>query len=596
MAPPYKNAYSYFRADAIEFIKANRTWTSAQRAQTISSIWAGNQHVKDYYANHTRPQGRWLGRSPGLPNPNPIPAVPFTATDVDRTKSAHTMPVPAAPVSPIAAVPTAAPAAMPVVAPVYVDSQLHDFWPRLPWSTEPDMAPFSLEAIKNKHHPSACNAWLDTEPYMPPPSDESHWHGMKLLATGGYGAAGLWVEVDATNNISDRMVIKEANTFTKSAWRDPKNWRDRLPREIRIHELLEERRAVDPAMCRHIIRLRAHRLFMRLRRYRLYLDYYAGGDLNCAMKQCADNWKDGKDGANEDMIIPEGFVWYTIKALAEACLLLQNGTTSEIPVDGWRPITHLDLRLPNVLLNLNNPLAYEGMRKTAAGSSNSADADSAEEHPVVPVLADFGISFFSPKSDGCPISDNPDQYITSVDTRYPPEMHQQAEPYDIRLGEKTDVWGIGNIAWTLIANRQDDAGPFRCESWTPSATFAGWDGHVPLAIQCDRNNARHDDSDVLMAYSKTNPAANEYGPQIKELVRTCLNYEQDDRPTLKEIIAEAEQFLSDPDNHTFVDQIHDKDGLNLTLPDFPEFAIEESISEVKRIGRAENDDETPSSI
>jgi hypothetical protein len=36
---------------------------------------------------------------------------------------------------------------------------------------------------------------------MPPPRDSSQWHGTKLLATGGYGAAGLWVEADATNNI-----------------------------------------------------------------------------------------------------------------------------------------------------------------------------------------------------------------------------------------------------------------------------------------------------------------------------------------------------------------------------------------------------------
>ncbi|CAI9629812.1 unnamed protein product [Alternaria burnsii] len=43
----------------------------------------------------------------------------------------------------------------------------------------------------------------------------------------------------------DRLATRELETSTRSAWRDAKIHRDRLPREIRIHELLEERRAVD---------------------------------------------------------------------------------------------------------------------------------------------------------------------------------------------------------------------------------------------------------------------------------------------------------------------------------------------------------------
>jgi hypothetical protein len=188
------------------------------------------------------------------------------------------------------------------------------------------------------------------------------------------------------------MVIKEAKPLTARHWRDPKNWRDRLPHEIRIHELLEERRAVDPTMCHYIIRCRAHRLWMTSRRYRLYLDYHAGGDLNGAMKRCADNWKVRRP-ADESVFLPEGFVWYVIKALATACLVLQDGTTSDVPVDGWRPITHLDLHLPNVLLDVS--------AGAKVGDTDDADTDRAKVPPVVPILADFGISFFSPQSDDC---------------------------------------------------------------------------------------------------------------------------------------------------------------------------------------------------
>jgi len=89
-------------------------------------------------------------------------------------------------------------------APAYVSSNLHDFWPRLPWSAPDEPAPpfLDMQALKDdvdfvKGH------WLDTEPRMPPPNDNSRWHGIKLLGSGSYGAAGLWAEADAANNIRD---------------------------------------------------------------------------------------------------------------------------------------------------------------------------------------------------------------------------------------------------------------------------------------------------------------------------------------------------------------------------------------------------------
>jgi hypothetical protein len=150
------------------------------------------------------------------------------------------------------------------------------------------------------------------------------------------------------------------------------------------------------------------------------LDYHAGGDLNAAMGFHVLNWSKEKNHVNEEKFIPEGFVWYTIRALATACLVLQNGTTSDIPINDWRSITHLDLRLPNVLLDVYTPPTRDDQEISEAESSNNARDAARAKEPVMPILADFGVSFFSPKSDGCPISDNPDDYVTAVDTRYPP--------------------------------------------------------------------------------------------------------------------------------------------------------------------------------
>jgi hypothetical protein len=61
------------------------------------------------------------------------------------------------------------------------------------------------------------------------------------------------------------------------------------------------------------------------------------------------------DGGRVDseQCLPEAFVWYVIKALATAILFLQQGTTQgDVAVAGWKPIMHLDMQPPNVLLDL----------------------------------------------------------------------------------------------------------------------------------------------------------------------------------------------------------------------------------------------------
>jgi hypothetical protein len=114
---------------------------------------------------------------------------------------------------------------------------------------------------------------------------------------------------------------------------------------------------------------------------------------------------------------------------------LQTGTTEDDPIEGWKPITHLDLQLPNVLLDVSQP-PLTGERPTGplAGAEDShqdattPEPDGVDQYPVVPILTDFGLSFYSPDSGGCPLSDNPEDYILlTVDPRYPP-VSVQAEP------------------------------------------------------------------------------------------------------------------------------------------------------------------------
>jgi hypothetical protein len=91
------------------------------------------------------------------------------------------------------------------------------------------------------------------------------------------GCAGLWCRLDTAQNVEQHIVVKEARPRIPE-WRDPVFWRVQLPKEIRIHKLINENRpevAVPGYM--NIIRHHGYRLMMAQRRFRLYLDYCEGG-------------------------------------------------------------------------------------------------------------------------------------------------------------------------------------------------------------------------------------------------------------------------------------------------------------------------------
>ena len=143
----------------------------------------------------------------------------------------------------------------------------------------------------------------------------------------------------------------------KRTWRDPIQWRDRIPREIRNHRKVDENRELANGLNRqNLVRHEGYRLMMEQRRYRIYLDYYEGGDLYRAterkfqvQKTVKDSFDDLEDNTPH---IPEDLIWHIARSLVTACQILHFGQAGNVstPVAGWQPITHCDINLPNIFM------------------------------------------------------------------------------------------------------------------------------------------------------------------------------------------------------------------------------------------------------
>jgi hypothetical protein len=67
---------------------------------------------------------------------------------------------------------------------------------------DPNLAHLDLGLVDQPGHAHA-SAWLRTKPYQSGRADETPWHGVKVLAAGSYGAAGVWVQTNDTKQTID---------------------------------------------------------------------------------------------------------------------------------------------------------------------------------------------------------------------------------------------------------------------------------------------------------------------------------------------------------------------------------------------------------
>ena len=122
-------------------------------------------------------------------------------------------------------------------------------------------------------------------------------------------------------------------------------WSNKVPKEIYMHQLIERHR--DDGH-RHIIRYRAHRLFMKQKIYRVYLDYLPGGSLEREFERIA-----RMDLATKtNIVFPEEYIWYYFRVLTDALQVFYQGNLHH-PIHRWRSLIHKDIRPDNIFLGLD---------------------------------------------------------------------------------------------------------------------------------------------------------------------------------------------------------------------------------------------------
>ncbi|EUC33094.1 hypothetical protein COCCADRAFT_37035 [Bipolaris zeicola 26-R-13] len=504
--PPWVTPKPYFKHAARAFKDAHRPhWTP-------KTIWDGDQLTRDYYSAR-KGKDKLYGLPPGR---DIIPENPYNVQDATHARVHKTLPLRRdARGNPIPPAPAAPP--LPLPQPRPRNNYPYDFWPQEPWHPDP------IDEARDMTMKFPCQ-W--------PVRDETDMRGAKWLGHGSYGCAGLWCQVDPTNVIQRRFVIKEAR-MNKGDWRDPLNWRDQIPREIRIHQLVDNNRANDVYGHGTIIEHYGYRLMMRQRRYRIYLAYYEGGNLYSALCDRMPDLElmnlfsppptlESKDpeGYHWDVklrcyrapdvklppILPERLICDIIDSLAKACQILHFGQVDyELMAPGAKRITHRDIKPDNIFIS---PSATKA------------------EFPTF-VLADLGLAFYSHErvedddlnyGDRAP-PDNPDQYTWSnerFDHRYAPELYektQEKNPYPIAfLGLLPDY----------ISR------PERCPPI---------EGHII--------NDRFD--------YEAHPTLLRYVPALVKLCARCVNWDPHDRPSLLDIREELTQIL-DADLNMSVDR------------------------------------------
>ncbi|KAI4234091.1 MAG: hypothetical protein LQ349_003995 [Xanthoria aureola] len=320
---------------------------------------------------------------------------------------------------------------------------------------------------------------------------EEGWEGIKMLGQGAEGRAGLWEKSDGDGNIIDQICIKQIGEGG-----DPK-----------LRKALEARVMQDLGKWPNngSVRLRGYRRYPKIMAHRLYMEYCQHGDL----RRLIASYRKKKQ------YFPEEFIWDVFHHLVNACKAMDKGPSR--PKDpSHTTYVHRDIKPNNIFLAAAESYADGGI-------------------PIYPStrMGDFGLCIPTGEQD---IYHNPHELRDTGTWGYKaPEQKRDAETlikmneeelekngpndgllvedYGIHdntydwppLGTHTNIWAVGACMYELIV-----------------LTRVAWDFRLA------------DDEDRALGKVQTHRVP-EYSEPLTKLVRRCLRFEIDGRPTLEEL-------------------------------------------------------------
>jgi hypothetical protein len=147
------------------------------------------------------------------------------------------------------------------------------------------------------------------------------------------------------------------------------------------------------------------------------------------------------------------------------------------------------------------------------------------------------------------------------------QEHNHADPEGTRLDAKTNVWGIGRIAWNLIVNQFELHGPVREDDAVDSDTC----DPLPVSKEQEDNVALVSFRRSILLGSDRWPAAKRYSQELKDLVADCLTFFQEGRPTPRHVLDAVNEHLEV--NPHLQDDMADPEGTGLSFTDCDGFEI-----------------------
>ncbi|KAK4626372.1 hypothetical protein CLAFUW4_04240 [Fulvia fulva] len=375
------------------------------------------------------------------------------------------------------------------------------------------------------------------------PSDEEHrWQAWKSIGEGGNGQAWVWVCFDQDDKIIERTVRKD--TDYSAQWHDIRWWtgedirdyRNRAPLEHTCHE-----RMTATAQPGHTVRMtsswRPSLVDPVTQTHRIYTEWCFLGDLISLIERYR------QYETEADRVIPEPMIWATAEALAYAGLAMAKGSEDPTapPDEDWKPVVHRDLKPDNIFLT------SQDKAPNAAWSTTN--------YPKC-LLGDFGIAFQTFPND----HRNPDSYHTEGTPSFlAPEQHnyinfqtlESMNPH--KLGEKTNVWGMGAILWSLVTLKN---GPDNPPDWigrNPEGdmTYRLEDDEAYATGMGNGDNSDDDEEEKSNAWR--------YTPALRRLIDSCLSHNPDDRPDFASMLATIQAEGDDPGDEPPDDEIGEEE-------------------------------------